>query len=142
LGDLEENEDILSKALERNKITHEELDGLYVLYGDILENLNDLADLETYMLDSEEAGNETKEFIYRIRTYIHAKLMDKKTIPLNKDNLRSFHNIREVNHTLLNVAKSKGIADTHFNIQGKKWINVLKAMDEGLIQKDFLRSLN
>jgi hypothetical protein len=38
-GDLEENEDILSKALERNKITHEELDGLYVLYGDILENL-------------------------------------------------------------------------------------------------------
>ncbi|WP_274519647.1 hypothetical protein [Caenibacillus caldisaponilyticus] len=25
----------------------------------------------------------------------------------------------EINHTLLNVAKSKGIADTHFNIQGK-----------------------
>jgi hypothetical protein len=52
------------------------------------------------MMDSEEAGNETKELIYRIQTYIHAKLMDNKTIPLNKDNLRSFHNIQEINHTL------------------------------------------
>jgi len=25
----------------------------------------------------------------------------------------------EINYTLLNVAKSKGIADTRFNIQGK-----------------------
>ena len=132
--DLQQNQDILNKAINSHALSMMDLQSLSLLLNDIVINLNDLMTIESHMTDTEEAGSITKELLFREKKYIDS--IRGGLTRLNEEQLQSLKKMKAINSTLLKIYADEDIAKTHFKVTNEKWLTILKKMDQDIIKKD------
>ncbi|WP_027725899.1 hypothetical protein [Tuberibacillus calidus] len=134
--DLQQNQDILNKAISSGAISKMDLQSLSLLLNDIVINLNDLMTIESHIADTEEAGSITKELLFREKKYIDS--IRGGLTRLNEEQLQSFKKMKAIHSTLLNIYADEDIAKTHFKVTNEKWLTVLRRMDQDIVKKDLV----
>ncbi|WP_027725664.1 hypothetical protein [Tuberibacillus calidus] len=132
--DLQQNQEILNKAINSHALSMMDLQSLSLLLNDIVINLNDLMTIESHITDTEKAGSITKELLFREKKYIDS--IRGGLTRLNEEQLQSLKKMKAIHSTLLNIYADEDIAKTHFKVTNEKWLSVLKRMDQDIVKKD------
>jgi hypothetical protein len=96
-SDLQQNHELLNKAINRGAISKMDLQSLSLLLNDIVINLNDLMTIESHIADTEEAGSITKELLFREKKYIDS--IRGGLTRLNEEQLQSFKKMKAIHST-------------------------------------------